>query len=394
MKVCSQERLGCSKSSQSIFSKESIDKLIFSLLYTISFVLSLISFFWSADRLIKINVIISIFIFVLLYKKNNREDIPVYIYMGFLVISFLISSLYVGRTGWRFFTPILFIVSSFSVAVILLRGYISSWAGYVLFYLLAAYFYILMLGGVDPYSAFKYCSCNGISMVMLIVCISLYVIVSMENKRIDLKPALFTLIISIWGVGRSGIVSSIVLVLGLLFVTLRAKSVYFYNLIVDFIVAGFLFILYLLVNRAHFTEHNAIAHVVARQAEGTSERWKMWMNYYNNLDMPRILFGVNVVKDPWSEGEIFAYNYHNSFINLHLQTGFMALITLAIISFALIKFCKTQQVFFVLFLVLILRSSTDILFFFGRFDFIVFFFIFYFLSNMNFRASNVQHWTN
>jgi len=115
----------------------------------------------------------------------------------------------------------------------------------------------------------------------------------------------------------------------------------------------------------------------------------MWANYFNNLDISRVIFGANVVEDPWPEGEINEYNYHNSFINLHLQTGLMGLVTLALIIFALFKFYKTNKVFFFLLLALILRSSTDLFIFFGRFDFIPFFFIFYYLNIARKSRNNV-----
>ena len=229
--------------------------------------------------------------------------------------------------------------------MILLRGYVYSWGGYIVFYSLTVYFLMLMLAGVDGYSALKYSSWNGISTLMLVACISLYIILSMENKKIDLKPALFTLVISIWGIGRSGIASSIVLLLGLLFVRLRAKPKYIYNAIICLFIACLFYALFMFA-MDYSIFGNAIDHYLARKTEtGPSERLKMWTNYFNNLDISRVIFGVNVVEDPWPEGEIFEYNYHNSFINLHLQTGMMGLITMALIIFAFFKFYRINQVF-------------------------------------------------
>jgi hypothetical protein len=245
-----------------------------------------------------------------------------------------------------------------------------------------------MLAGVDGYSALKFSSWNGISMLMLAACISLYIILSMENKKIDLKPALFTLVISIWGIGRSGIASSFVLLLGLLFARLRAKPKFIYYVIICLFIAYFALSMFAM---DYSIFGNAIDHYLARQmATGPSERWTMWMNYFNNLDIFRLIFGVNVVEDPWPEGEINEYNYHNSFINLHLQTGFMGLITLALIIFLLFKFFRINQVFLFLLLTVILRWSTDNFIFFGSFDFIPFFFIFYFLKRRSLSRSSYK----
>ena len=68
--------------------------------------------------------------------------------------------------------------------MILLRGYVYSWGGYIVFYSLVVYFLMLMLAGIDGDSALTTISQNGISMVMLVACISLYIILSMEKKKL------------------------------------------------------------------------------------------------------------------------------------------------------------------------------------------------------------------
>jgi hypothetical protein len=136
---------------------------------------------------------------------------------------------------------------------------------------------------------------------------------------------------------------------------------------------------------SHSFFRNAIDLYQARSVEGPDPRIEMWANYFNNLDLFRVIFGANILTDPWPKGKLFAYDYHNSFINLHSQTGFMGLIVLALIIFSLFKFYRTNRVFFFLFLTVILRWSTDIGLFFESWDFIPFFFIFYFLKDVHFR---------
>jgi hypothetical protein len=387
----SNNKLDCVKRCVTLFSASyNVTKIFFTILFSLCLLLSLISFIWDIDILVQVNTLLGLFALMLLSTKIRRESLPIYIFIGFLTISFLVSSFFVGRTDWRLSTPIHFILSGVGIAMILVRGYVYSWGGYIVFYSLAVYFFILMLTGVDGYSALEYCSFNGISMVMLLACISLYIILSMENKNIDLKPALFTLIISIWGIGRSGIVSSITLLLGLLFVRLRAKPKYIFNVIICILIVSLFYALSMLA-MDYSILGNAIDHYIQRGGNlKDTGRWVMWTNYMNNLDVFRLIFGANVVKDPWPEGEINDYNYHNSFINLHLQTGFMGLVTMAIIIFALFKFYRTNQVFFFLLLALIIRSSTDIFIFFNRFDIIIYFFIFYFLKTPLFRAPHIN----
>ena len=370
--------------------RHSADRIFFTILFSLYLSLSLICFIWPNNYITLFNTLLGLLALILFSTRIQRADVPIYLFAGFLAASFVLSSLFVWRTGWRLYFPICFLVSAPGIAMILLRGYVHRWGGYIVFYGLTVYFLSLMLAGVDGYSALEFSSWNGISTLMLVACISLYIILSMENRAIDVMPAFLTLVISIWGIGRSGIASSIVLMLGLLLIRLRSKPHYIYRaLLVFFSVFLFHELFRLVMDYSIF--QNAFDHYFSRRMEtGPSERMKMWTNYWNNLDLFRILFGVNVTEDPWIEGAVLEYNYHNSFINLHLQTGMMGLMTMALILFALFTFFRINPVFLVLLLTLVLRSSTDLLIFFGPFDFLPLFFIFYLLKGSPVRVAPIH----
>jgi hypothetical protein len=361
------------------------NKIIFTILFSVYLILSVIRFSYPGILITSIILGLGLLALILLSNKIRREYIAIYIFAGFLATSFLISSLFVSRTEEipRIF---LHIVSCTGIAMILLRGYVYNWAGYIVFYGIVIYFMIRILAGVDGDSALTLSSHNGISMVMLVACISLYIILSMENKQFGLMPAIFTLVISIWGIGRSGIVSSFVLFIGLLFIMLHAKPkryiiVIFICLIMAFIFFDSLYMLFI----KYINVGTAIDLYLDRGVE-SSIRKEIWGNYINNLDISRLIFGVNVFTDPWPDKEILAYNYHNSFISLHSKVGFMGLITIALMIISLFKYRKTNLLYFFLFLTVILRWSTDYGLFFDSFDFIPFFFIFYYLKNNLFSS--------
>jgi hypothetical protein len=304
-----------------------------------------------------------------------------------LVVFFLFSSLYVNRFGWRFFAPIHFIISGYGFSMILIKKYVYSWSAYFVFYSLAAYFLFYMFLGYSGDEVLKWSSSNNISIIMLISCISLYIILDFENREINLIPAALTLLISIWGIGRGGIISSLILFIGLLFFKYKNKSKYIFILVTTLILIFLLIFLFsdslieFAINNNYLS--NAAFRFIERGDEFTesSARSNMWQNYYNNLDFQRIIFGANVEKDPWDTGAENSYNYHNSFINLHLQTGILGLITICILLFALFKYYKINKLYFILLLVLLSRSLTDTMIFFGRYDFIPYFFIFAFINN-------------
>ena len=391
MNIHNHNQESCAKLSNAIVpARYNATKLFFTILFSLYFALMLISFIWAIDMTFYISTALGFCALILLSTRIRREHILMYIFAGFLVASFLVLSLVVGRAKGAIFVPFLFIVSNFGIAMILLRGYVYSWGGYIVFYSLTIYFLSLKLAGLNIADVMKFCSWNGISMVMLLAAISLYIILRMENKKIDLKPAILTLIISIWAVGRSGIISSFVLLLGLIFVKFRAKPKY---LVIIFLFIALLSYALLTSKIDYYLfdaeEENAIRHFATSET-WDPERERIWTNYYNNLDISRIIFGVNVAEDPWPRGEFLAYNYHNAFIFLHAQTGFMGLITMALMIFSIFKFYRINQVFLILLLTLILRSSTDVVIFFGRFDFIPFFFIFYFLKRRPFRVPHIK----
>jgi hypothetical protein len=358
------------------------EKLILTIVYSLGLAFSLISFIWNVNILIKTNVFLSIVALYFLKGYFNKKHLSIYIYSYLLLFLFIFFSLLVGRLNWRLIAPLHFIIYSYGFAMILINKRVYYWGGYIIFYTLALYFFILMLLGVSGEFALKWSSSNGISTVMLISCISLYIIRRFDKQEIDLKPALITLIISIWGIGRGGILSSFVLFLGLLFIKYNTKKIYIYFILA--ISCSFFGIIYIYsdwffdfaLNNSFFS--NAMIRFIERGGEfsESSARSSMWENYFNNLDVFRIIFGVNVETDPWEDGIQNEFNYHNSFINLHLQTGIIGILTIIILMFSLFNLFSNDKVLFLLLFVLILRSFTDTVIFFGRYDFIVFYFIF------------------
>ena len=369
------------------------NKFVFTILISLNLALSLSNYIWPSIYKNIICSVLGLFALICLSTKLRRKEAIVYLFTGFLVTSFLVSSLIVGRTGARLYSPIIFILYNLGLALILLRGYVYSWGAYIVFYGLTIYFLLMLLAGSDPTKILTTAS-NVISTLMIIACLFLYIVLHVENKKIDLIPALLTIFFSIWGLGRTGIAASFMLFLGLFIVKLRANTIRKYHyivIIISIICTYWFFDKLFMFAMDHSIFRDAILHNVQRWTRKASDpRFSYWANYFSNLDISRFIFGVNVVEDPWPEGAINEYNYHNSFINLHLQTGFMGLITMVLIFFSLFKFYRMNQVFLCLLLVLIFRSLFDEIIFFGRFDFIPFFFIFYFLKSSVSRFSLVK----
>lgn len=362
------------------------------ILYTICFMmylsLSLIHFITHKDILLVI--ILSIGLLTLAFEsiRIKKAYIPIYILLGMLIIFTLISSIYISRTGSSLII-FLNILSNAGIAMIILKRYIYNWGVYIPFYGISAFFIKQIITGVESTYSLQFSSFNGISISILVPCVALYIILSINNDKIILLPALIALIISIWGIGRSGIISSAILVSGLFFLKLRTEP----KFIIFAIFSCLIFILFFTYTGMVFTDNinieNAIYYFTERLIF-SHERYEIWSNYFNKLELSSIIFGSDVHQDEYMAS--WFYNYHNSFIALHSYTGFMGIITIILMIFSLYKFYKTNKMFFILLLVMTIRMTTDACNFITLFDFIPFCFIFYFLSNISLsNTSSFSH---
>jgi len=367
-----------------------IKKNSFTIIFLLYLAITSIDFYYSNIITNLLPVILGLFALVLFINRITKEHIPILIFVGLLVSSFLASSLIVGRTGNLVYMPILFILSNAGIAMILIEEYVYSWGGHIAFYGLAVYSLIKMLAGVEN-TGLSAINRNVISVSILVACISLYIL-KRKNKKIDLKPAFIASVISIWGIGRSGIVSCLVLFFGLFLVRFRTKKVKVLFIICSLILV-FKFQIGLfeyIINKPFFS--NPINHYLINDKMNITgmSRWILWSQYFNDLNVFRIIFGADERETQRVELAVMDFNYHNSFIHLQLQTGFMGLITMAVILFALFKNYKTNRVYFFLMLCFIIRATTDFIIFFNRTDFILYFFIFYYLKSMSFRVPHIK----
>jgi len=358
------------------------------ILFALYFGLTLFRFVFPANALVT-SLVISMGISSLLYSFSaiRRWHLNIYIFVTLLILSHLISSLAVSRTE-RVGHVVLFILSNTGIAMLLIKKYIYSWGASTIFYLLAMVFIFLILSGFNPDENLAVVSHNGISMLIIVACITFYLVNFINDKDLVLLPAVLTLIISIWGSGRSGILSSFVILLGLTLIKFKINIKLSFLLGILILLCLYYFLENIVLNLVEIPFFsNAASLYLARTSEGGPDvRVDIWQNYFNNLDLYRMIFGANVLLDPWPEGKALAYNYHNSFINLHLQTGLMGIVIILLFALSLLKFFFKNQIFFILFLALSLRWLVDIGLYFESWDYLPFFFTFLSLLGRDFHA--------
>lgn len=351
------------------------------IIFTAYLILSLIRFAFPSLQITLAMILVGLL--PILYIYNIKYNKYIYISIVFLLIYYIFTSFILNRYD-ALPRNILHLIDCFLIALLMLSRKIRSWGVYLVFYGLSFYFFTFIIRGVPVQEVLDYSSWNGISILIIISCVSFYAINSFENDEIDLMPAILSLALSFWGMGRSGILSCSILVIGLTFLKFKSfKNFLSINNIIFLLISVIILLLIYISNDYFFNIVQNTFKIINRDTVDISTgRFEIWDNYYSNLDTIRLLFGSNIYIDPWPKGEELAYNLHNSFLRLFAYTGLMGLLAIILMNVALIFFLFKNKLFFILFLVLIIRGFTDTIFFFESWDFLPFFFLFYFLNSI------------
>lgn len=244
----------------------------------------------------------------------------------------------------------------------------------IVYYLIALYVVCrVMVFGTDPDEVFTYASRNMISTIAIMYAVLIYLLLFLNNNKIIFLPALLAFLLSAIAIGRSGIICSLLLVVGVIFYKYKyadrkQKKWYIGGI---FLVAGG--IVYFFYNMFSGEELEFISRL---QVYGLNDptRAELLDRYIENLDFYNFLRGYDIMND-------FIYNSwnnnpHNSWIYLHYNLGIWGVVLALLIFISGLKFFFKKYYFIVLLLgVVILRSATDSILFFTSYDFIIYSFI-------------------
>lgn len=230
---------------------------------------------------------------------------------------------------------------------------------------------------------------NYHSVYMLFMTSILYISYIQNNKKLPITPAFISFIICLWSLGRSGIITSLIILLLVIFYNIFTAKLYnkvFSTVIISISIILILSIIYLFQFNIidnylwGFTEKG-----ITDKSRGTIIEEYIYLlgqNFHN------IFYGVPI------EGNLtfyrYGYNLHNSFLRLHALFGLPGFV---IILFAIIRsgyhLLKKNKFLFVVFISILLRISTDQAAFFGLMDIILVYFLF--SSNHIPAQKNISH---
>jgi hypothetical protein len=279
--------------------------------------------------------------------------------------------------------PIFIVFSNIIIALFLLDFPLlvfSQIFTYILFGCLSGYFGYSFYIGIPPSEVFSHASWNNISLILIIYAAITYIISDKMDSPVPVLPALSTFLLSFMSYGRSGIISSLILLVGVFWLRFKGERIKVRVYILSFILVS----TSLIVLFGNFDVVSLISNLVSNnnylakfEVYGlTSEsRLEMIYTYLNQLNLEKFFLGDIAEFDD----SIIYYdgNYHNSFIRFHSNFGFLSLIFILFMLLATVRLIKQKNLLLLLVLVVVsMRISTDNILFYSNFDFIVYYVVF------------------
>ncbi|WP_428025001.1 hypothetical protein [Arcobacter sp.] len=229
---------------------------------------------------------------------------------------------------------------------------------------------------------------NMISAYLLCLLPYYYMVRHINGDKVSIWIAFFTFLICLISVGTAGVILSFFFLYALLHI--RYKYLTFFLLIIIFFVYSFELqnYFYSFLNKI---DPEILSKILYRldinNLYGPSIRGVILNNYISNLDLFSFFYGIKLENLHWNINGIDYYNPHNSYLLLHAKSGILVFVYLSIIGVTLYKLFKLNKVLFFLFLVIILRASSDtVSFAHGYFEwsiYLFFLYIFYYKNRVN-----------
>jgi len=305
----------------------------------------------------------------------TKNKIMINISVFFIIIYFVIALNIIGLFNYynsAAYTSMC--LSNFCLALFLFKNKHNASVYYFLIIIFSIVFFVQIFSFSDPDLMFAATSRNMISVIMLTGSLVYYITSCKNNEKISFVPALLTLLISIWAVGRSGILCSFFLLIGVIYVQTR-KFTFKRKFTLFMLVNTILIAVFIIFNNdiMYFIDSMTLFERFLERGVDDSERSLMIREYMSHIDLKSLLVGYDYTQDGFFISSDL--NPHNSFIRLHHYMGIFGIIFMFVMSFLILFYIFINPLYSVLLSTLLIRGFTDIIIFFTVYDFIVFYFI-------------------
>ena len=219
-------------------------------------------------------------------------------------------------------------------------------------------------------------SSNQVSPLLLSVTLLLYIEKYIRKLNISIYPALFTFILCLFAQGTSGILTSFILFICLLYS--KANSNYIKKFMIYSFIAIIIYIMFRNIGFITFFLREFIKTYITLM-DGTEPRLGVILYYIKTSGFYELLFGNKLALTKYQL--MFNLTSHNSFLSIHSVLGIGTFILLLLFIKVIYNLVKSRNNFILLLLfVLTLRSLTDDLLFQGHILFSIPFFYILFLT--------------
>lgn len=309
-------------------------------------------------------------------KMKGKWLYPVVLMFG----AVFFSSVFVGRSPFGF-GNLVNVISAAGVALFILRNRIIPIIA-VIWVLFVVFFYFkLILAGIHPnYAHGTMGGKNAVSVHMLFVTVTIYIIYYVNAKSFPLFPALTFFFISLWAMGRGGILTSSILLASLLLVKLpnffrRRNAIFSSFFLIVIVLLNFDSLTQIL---SDYIQLERTLDDVSSRTDKSGYRDEIAMDFLENSSIIDIIFGQDLfMNKALSE---LGGNAHNSFLALNSYVGLLSF-------FVFFMFIKVNFFLFrirfelgVLMFVLFIRLLIEHVVWFSVFDFVPFLFLYLFME--------------
>lgn len=308
-----------------------------------------------------IAIIFSCFIFKKIYFK---PALIVMITIGLGTLCSILTTNYLDRFFAELFLglPVAYLIITNKLNYKLLKSFL----------ILVTLFYVsCFVRGIDFNNIYNGVSRNIVSVHMMISTILFYISSLQNGKDIKIWPATMSLFLSIIALGRVGVISSFILVIGAFSNGKISKIKIWIGVIIATIGVKIYFAVSLELGKQTILDRF--------ESSGFSDlgRTNIISEYINNSTDSFMHFIFGAQKESLAYYSYFNNNFHNSYLNLHFNFGILGvLIVFLLVLNTLIYFLRSKNyLLFFCFLSLLVRIATDSLAFTGLLDPIILFFI-------------------
>ena len=347
----------------------------YSALLSLSVIAALLAAFQSSASVLLVVLGCSVAAFVLaqpfLSKRGPDLRNAVILYFSLLGILCVFS---VARGDG---IPGVAILFAFTYSV--LSGYLLSRCPVNVFYFRIAFYidallliYKCFVLNTPPEELFGLGSGNMASAIILALVSLLQFLEYREKHRISILPPIIAVALSVYGLGRAGMLCSLALLLFVVYVSVRSIGNRGTRMVVTVILV--LLVSFAIYKTVDLIVESDIYVKFGQKGFSTDGRDRMWDLYFRNLDLPSFILGVS----PKEVGlDVFSNNnWHNSYFRIHSQLGVVSFAFLLLMLKRLFFLFRHNFLYFVLFSILLLRGMTDSTYFFEFRDVVIYLFLF------------------